>query len=85
MSKGPDRREFYKPLLDEPRCYPPQQISRTPILQLFALFGEDGAVDDGIVADKGDGTTQDRGEQLNILNRFRARHGLPPVKPREES
>ncbi len=56
-------------------------------MQLLALLGTGGGPDDGSIADDDGGApveSQDRGSQLDVINRFRARHGKPPVPPREQ-
>ncbi len=36
------------------------------------------------ILDDDDGIGQSRDDQLSLINRYRARHGLPPVKPRDQ-
>ena len=56
-----------------------------PIPQLFAVvFESPDTVDDGSILDDEEPVSQGREGQLSILNAYRQRHGLPPVKPREQ-
>ncbi len=36
------------------------------------------------ILDDDDDVGQSRDDQLSLINRYRARHGLPPVKPRDQ-
>ncbi len=70
----------------EARNWTPWQIANEiGLLQMFALWGTNRAAGGGdSIPGDDDGIGQSRDDQLSMLNHYRARHGLPPVKPREE-
>ncbi len=78
---GIDWRELYEGWMEARNWTPWQIANEIGLLQMFALWGTNQGGGDSILDD--DDVGQSRDDQLSLLNRFRARHGLPPVKPRE--